>query len=101
MRAKRNTENGKYYAISNPTVINEKTGMFCISPKYYQNYDKDYIFEWFDPHTKTYMKKILDKEYVKDHATFIRLSKWDAEHINKEYKGYCYIISLKDILAYG
>ena len=65
------------------------------------NGDKDYIFEWIDIDTGNKIEKIIDREYVKDHITYIRLSKWDEEHINKEYKGHCFLITLKDILAYG
>lgn len=100
MRTKRNTCNGAYYPISNPTPMNEKTGNFCVSPNYVMNNDKDYIFDWIDINTGNKIEKIISRDYVKNHITYLKISKWDAEHISKEYKGYCFIITLKDILNY-
>ena len=96
----RNKENNKYYYISNPKFENVHTGRFCIAPNTIMNYDKDYLFEWTNPYTKEQYKRVIPKEYIKNHMRYCVLSKWDSEHVNKEYKGYCFLITLEDILNY-
>ena len=98
---KRNNCNGKYYVISNPKFENEHTGKFAISPTFYLNNDKDYLFEWKNPATGVLETKILSKEYVKNHAIPCVIKKWDENFLKKEFKGYCFLISYKDIKEYG
>lgn len=97
---RRNNCNGKYYVISNPLPVNEKTGNFAISPTFYLNNDKDYLFEWRNPDTNVLETKVLSKEYVKNHAKPCVIKKWDEFFIEKEFKGYCFLISYKDIMSY-
>ena len=100
MKKTRNTCNGLYYAISNPTSMNIHTGNFCINPKYYLAFDKDFLFEWIDPHTGKYETKILSKRYVINHAKPCYIWKESDLHIGKDFKGMCYLISYRDILAF-
>ena len=90
----------QYYIISNPNIWNEHTGFFCINPRYYQSFDKDFLFDWINPKTGEHIHKILSKEYVLVHAEPGKLHKYDKGYINREYKDKCYRISLKNILAY-
>ena len=72
--ATRNTEGGKYFYISNPTVKNQDTGYFCVSWSFLKYPYKDFIFEYPDPDTGKVEKKVLNHYYVKKHA--IPLYKW-------------------------
>ena len=97
---KRNTFNGKYYAISNPTPNNEKTGNFCVNPKFYLAFDKDFLFEWINPKTNVKETKVLNRRYVIDHCKPCYIYKEADLSIGKEFRGMCYLISYKDILNY-
>lgn len=64
----RNTENGKYYCISNPKPINEHTHNFCV-PGYALKWPvKDFLFEWKNPTTGEIEKKVLSWHYVNKHV---------------------------------
>ena len=82
---RRNNCKGKYYVISNPKFENEKTGNFAISPTFYLNNDKDYLFEWRNPNTGILETKVLSKEYVKGHAKPCVINKWNEFFIEKEF----------------
>lgn len=94
MKTKRNTENGKYYIICNPTTKNKETGNFCVSASQLLKFDKDFLFEYDGE------KKVLTKEYVRDHLTmhpFTRVIEKD-DLSTKKWFGVCYFITYQDIL---
>lgn len=67
-KAVRNTENGRYYYISNPTEKNLYTHNFCIKWSFLKYPSKDFLFEWTNPDTGKVEKKVLNPLYVKKHA---------------------------------
>lgn len=95
---KRRNHSSNVYLISNPTLKNENTGNFSISPKDVMRYDKDFLFEWENPHTHKLEKKVIDKRYVVDHMKPCNMCHKDEDG-NKKH-GFCYLISYKDIIKY-
>ena len=49
MHKYRNTENGRYFCISNPKPINEHTHNFCVPRQALKWPVKDFLFEWTNP----------------------------------------------------
>lgn len=96
----RNFKNSNYYCISNPLPKNEKTGKFCVSWKFIERYDKDFLFEWINPKTNEKETKVLSKEYVKNHIKF--MPKWIEDKIlnKRRMNGYFFYISYLDIINY-
>lgn len=68
MRKYRNTENGRYFCISNPKPINERTHNFCVPHQALKWPVKDFLFEWTNPETGETEKKVLSWHYVNKHA---------------------------------
>ena len=98
---RRNTENGKYYVISNPIWKNERTGNFCIQKQNVLAYDKDFLFEYEHPITHEVERKVLPKEYVKEHITWMPRWVEDELTLTKEIRGSFYLITYEDIERYA
>ena len=100
MRKKRNTCGGKYYVINNPMPINENTGFFSVSEKYLLAQDKDFLFEWINPHTNKLETKVLSKEYVL--ANIKKIPKWKEDELLKSKHITCmfWLIPYQTIVNY-
>ena len=97
---RRNFKDSEYYCISNPLVKNENSGLFCVSWKFIQKWDKDFLFEWINPKTNEKETKVLSKEYVKNHLKFMPRYMEDKTLRRKVQTGYFFVISYSDIINY-
>ena len=89
-----------YYKISNPNLWNTNTGFVTIPPRYYEKFDKDYVFDYVIPSTGEHIHKIISKEFVRDNAIFGKNSDRDRGYVSKEYKSYAYRISIDKLVSY-
>lgn len=64
----RNTENGKYHYICNPTQKNISSPNFCVNGQFLKNPSKDFLFEWTNPFTGEYKKKVIHYSYIEKYS---------------------------------
>ena len=96
---KRNTRNGKYYAISIPLDRNAGTGNVCFNINDLVKFDRDFLFEQEVDGVK--YSKVLEKEWVRDHMLPICVHRKADEKTGKPGPIInFYILKVEEILNY-
>lgn len=97
-------KNFNYYYISKPLERNKDSGNFSIQNWMLRNFNKDFIFEGFDPETGEYIIKVLPKEYVKKHSwlhwDYQEQEQLDGTIVTTKVPSYYHLISFDSIKKY-